>query len=37
VNAILTAEHLTEPKLPRTRDLSYPQAFLVEPPRTDRS
>jgi hypothetical protein len=32
VSAILTAEHFTEPKLPRTRDMSYPQAFLVEPP-----
>ena len=32
VNAILTAEHLKEPKLPGTRDMSYPRAFLVQPP-----
>ena len=32
VNAISTAEHPKEPKLPRTRDMSYPRAFLVEPP-----
>src|SRR4051794_1711234 len=32
LNAILTAEHLKEPKLPCTRDMSYPRAFLVEPP-----
>ena len=33
VSAILTAEHLKEPKLPRARDTSYPRAFLVEPPK----
>jgi hypothetical protein len=32
VNAISTAEHPKEPKLLRTRDMSYPRAFLVEPP-----
>src|SRR5205085_9241563 len=25
-------EHPKEPKLPRTRDMSYPRAFPVEPP-----
>ena len=33
VNATLTGERLTEPKLPGTRDMSYPQAFPVEPPK----
>src|SRR5205085_2677409 len=33
VNATLTGEHLKEPKLPRTRDTSYPPAFPVEPPK----
>ena len=33
VNAISTAEHLTEPRLPRTRDMSYPRACPVEPPK----
>jgi hypothetical protein len=32
VNAISTAEHLKGPKPPRTRDMSYPRACLVEPP-----
>jgi hypothetical protein len=32
LHTISTAEHLTEPKLPRTRDMSYSRAFLVEPP-----
>jgi len=32
LNAICTGEHLTEPKLPRTRDTSYPAAFPLEPP-----
>jgi hypothetical protein len=32
LNAISTAEHPKEPKLPGTRDMSYPRAFLVEPP-----
>ena len=34
LNAISTAEHPKEPKLPRTRDMSYPRAYLVEPPNT---
>jgi hypothetical protein len=33
-HAISTAEHLKGPKPPRTRDMSYPRAFLVEPPNT---
>ena len=32
LNAISTAEHLKEPKLASTRDMSYPRAFPVEPP-----
>ena len=32
LNAILTAEHLKEPKPPSTRDMSYPRAFPVELP-----
>jgi len=32
LNAILTAGHPTEPRLPSTWDMSYPQAFPVEPP-----
>jgi hypothetical protein len=31
LNAISTAGHLTEPRLPSTRDMSYPRAFPVEP------
>ena len=34
LNAISTAGHPTEPRLPRTRDMSYPRAFPVEPPNT---
>ena len=33
LHAISTAEHFTEPKLPSTRDTSYPPAFPVEPPK----
>src|SRR4051812_42729627 len=29
LNAILTAGHPTEPRLPSTRDMSYPRAFPV--------
>src|SRR5437763_1376662 len=32
VNASATAEHPKEPKRPRTRDMSYPRAFPVQPP-----
>ena len=32
VHAISTAGHLIEPRLPRTRDMSYPRACPVEPP-----
>jgi hypothetical protein len=32
LNAIPTAEHLTGPKPPSTRDTSYPRAFPMEPP-----
>src|SRR5437588_9904559 len=34
LNAILTAGHPTEPRLPSTWDMSYPQAFPVEPSNT---
>ena len=34
LNAISTAGHPTEPRLPRTWDMSYPRAFPVEPPNT---
>jgi hypothetical protein len=33
LNAISTAEHLTGPKPPSTRDMSYPTAFPMEPPK----
>ena len=33
VNATLTGERLTEPKLPGTRDMSCPRAFPMEPPK----
>jgi hypothetical protein len=33
VTAALTGEHRTEPKLPSTRDTSYPLAFPAEPPK----
>src|SRR5205085_10751044 len=33
VNATLTGERLTEPKLPGTRDMSYPRVCPVEPPK----
>ena len=33
VNATLTGERLTEPKLPGTRDMSCPRACPVEPPK----
>ena len=32
LNAIPTAEHRKEPRLPSTRNMSYPRAFPVEPP-----
>jgi hypothetical protein len=32
LHAIPTAEHRKEPRLPSTRDMSYPRAFPAEPP-----